>query len=101
MFVKLDFFVSWFKNYNLNKKFVYFGSRNLRNSKANCSIIKRFIGTIFLFLSKVLINNKIRDTQCGYKLYPKNYALKVFQKLKIYGFSHDLEIINLLNKYNV
>jgi dolichyl-phosphate beta-glucosyltransferase len=99
--VKLDFFVSWFNNYNLNKKFSYFGSRNLKNSKVKTNIIRKFIGSIYLFLSKILINNQIRDTQCGYKLYSKNYAFKVFKKLKTPGFSHDIEIINLLNKHNV
>ena len=38
------------------------------------------------------------DTQCGFKLYHKNYAKKIFSKLNEEGYSHDVEIAILLKK---
>ena len=50
-----------------------------------------------LFLFKI----KFYDTQCGYKLYKKTIAKKIFSKLKDKRFVHDVEIILIasLNKF--
>ena len=40
----------------------------------------------------------IKDTQCGFKLYHKNYSKKIFSNLKENGYSHDVEISILLKK---
>ena len=52
-------------------------------------------------LSLVILNVKIKDTQCGYKLYKKSFAKPLFFKMKNYGFNHDLEIILLLKTKNI
>ena len=41
----------------------------------------------------VILNIKIRDTQCGFKLYKKKIAKMIFSKIKNNGFDHDLEIV--------
>ena len=45
-----------------------------------------------------ILDIKIRDTQCGFKLYKKNLAKKIFSKIKFVGFEHDIEIVMLLKK---
>ena len=45
-----------------------------------------------------MLKIKIRDNQCGYKLYMKNIAKKIFKKLTINGFEHDLEIVIISKK---
>ena len=45
-----------------------------------------------------MFNLNISDTQCGFKLYHKNYAKKIFSNLKENGYSHDVEISILLKK---
>ena len=52
-------------------------------------------------LTNIILNIKIKDTQCGYKLYKKSIAKPIFLKLKDYGFNHDLEIILLLKTKNI
>ena len=47
------------------------------------------------------MNIKIKDTQCGYKLYKKNIAKLAFSKLKSQGYEHDMEIILLLKLRNI
>ena len=48
------------------------------------------------FIISTLLNIKIKDTQCGYKLYKKNVAKMAFSKLANHGFDHDLEIVLIL-----
>ena len=43
----------------------------------------------------------IGDTQCGFKLYHKKYAKKIFSNIKEHGYSHDIEIIILLKKNSI
>ena len=47
------------------------------------------------------MNIKIKDTQCGYKLYKKTYAKFAFSKLKNYGWDHDIELIMHLKSKNI
>ena len=53
------------------------------------------------FIISKILNIKIKDTQCGFKLYKKNVAKSAFAKLKNYGFDHDLEIVLLLKSKNI
>ena len=48
-----------------------------------------------------ILNIKIKDTQCGYKLYKKRIGKLIFSKLKTFDFNHDLEIILLLKNENI
>ena len=52
-------------------------------------------------LANIILNIRIKDTQCGYKLYKKSIAKPIFFKLKDYGFNHDLEIILLLQSKDI
>ena len=54
------------------------------------------IGIIFF-----LFGIKIKDTQCGFKLFNKNYAKFVFRKISSYRFSFDIELVLLLKKKNI
>jgi len=53
------------------------------------------------FLVTTILNIKIKDTQCGYKLYKKKAAKFVFLKLKELGFDHDLELVILLKSKHI
>ena len=96
--VKLSQLDIWKKKGCLNKEKIFFGSRNLRNSKVEYIYIRKFIGLIFTFIIKKLFNIKILDTQCGFKLYETNIAKKIFSKSIENGFAQDIEIILLANR---
>ena len=59
------------------------------------------MGKIFNNLVQMLFNLGIKDTQCGFKLYHKNYAKKIFSKLNEHGYIHDVEIAILLKKNSI
>ena len=53
------------------------------------------------FFVYTILNIKIKDTQCGYKLYKKKIAKLAFSKLKSSGFDHDLEIVLFLKSKRI
>ena len=44
---------------------------------------------------------KIKDTQCGFKLYQSKIGKEIFQKVKTDGYMHDLEIVISANKMGI
>jgi len=99
MSVSLFQICNWIEKKFINKKyFVYFGSRKNKLSVVESSFIRQILGGVMSFFTFVILNIKIKDTQCGYKLYKKSLAKPIFRELKDCGFNHDLEIILLLKK---
>ena len=48
-----------------------------------------------------MLNIKLKDTQCGYKLYSRNIAKYVFSKMQSLKFEHDIEIVLILKKKKI
>ena len=102
MSVSLFQICDWLKKKYINKKyFVYFGSRKHEKSIVELNYIREKLGSVMNLLTSIILNIKIKDTQCGYKLYKKSIAKPIFFKIKDYGFNHDLEIILLLKNKNI
>jgi glycosyltransferase involved in cell wall biosynthesis len=100
MSVPLKQILIWIKNKYLNKECsIYFGSREHKDSKVEAKIYRKILGNIFRIIIKVLLKIKIKDTQCGYKLYKNIIGKKIFRKLTMNKFEHDLEIV--LNAKNL
>jgi len=54
---------------------------------------------IFRILRMIIINNyDIQDTQCGFKVFKRQTAFKIFPQLTVRGWSFDVEIIFLAKK---
>ena len=97
MSVSLFQFSNWMKKKLIHRKyFVYFGSRTHEKSIIKKNILRNVLGDIMRFFISTILNIKMKDTQCGYKLYKKAVAKLIFSKLKNYGFAHDLELVLLL-----
>ena len=100
--VSIHQIVEWIKNSNINQKYyIYFGSRNLINSNIKFKMYRKIIGLIFIKIIKIIFNINLFDTQCGFKLYKKKIAKKIFKNLKSLGFSHDIEIVLLAKKLSI
>ena len=103
--VRLEQIKIWLKKNLISKKLrVYFGSRLINGSKVKAKKNRRFIGFIFNIILRKILNSdllNIKDTQCGYKLYEKNIAKKIFKKLTENGYIHDVEILLLLQKSKI
>ena len=92
--VKIEQLQIWIKKKMIfnNLNTAYFGSRLLNQSTTKRSIFRRLIGFFFRVILNFFLNIKIKDTQCGFKLFHKNYIKKVSNKLKIDGYSFDIEL---------
>ena len=103
--VKLEQIKIWQKKKLISKKLkVYFGSRLLVGSKVKAKKNRRFIGYIFNIILRKILNSdllNVKDTQCGFKLYEKKIAKKIFKKLTENGYIHDVEVLILLEKSKI
>ena len=79
----------------------YIASRNHKKSKVISKFLRRRLGDIFRLILFILFNIRILDTQCGFKVYHKNYAKNVFKKMKITRYAHDVEIILILKNIGI
>jgi dolichyl-phosphate beta-glucosyltransferase len=48
---------------------------------------------------KLLAVRGIQDTQCGFKIFSKDAAQKIFSKQRLNGFGFDVEVLYLARKY--
>ena len=102
MSVSLFQFLNWMKKKLIHKKyFVYFGSRTHKESIVKKNIFRNMLGNVMTFCISAVLNIKIKDTQCGYKLYKKKVARLIFSKLKNCGFEHDVELVLLLKSKQI
>jgi dolichyl-phosphate beta-glucosyltransferase len=83
------------------KNKVYIASREHVDSLVNDHINRRITGRIFNMLVRLFLPVKIKDTQCGFKLYPATLAKKAFSNLHVKGWAHDLEVILKLQRRNI
>ena len=102
MSVPLFQICKWIEKKLVYKKYaVYFGTRSHKKSVVKRDFLRKILGDIGSVLISIILNIKIKDTQCGYKLYKKNSAKFAFSKLKNYGWVHDIELIMLLKSKNI
>ena len=100
--VSLDQINLWLKkDYINNKNNIYFGSRNVKGSTVNLKIYRKLFGFLFRILTKFILKINLFDSQCGFKLYPKKIAKKIFLNQKEKGFIHDLEIVLISNNNKI
>lgn len=102
MSVNPNQFSLWFKNKKIiNKNEAYFGSRRHEKSKVKTTIIRKFLGMCFIVFIRLLLNIKLKDSQCGFKVFHRSYALKVFKRINSFRFAFDVELIFILEKLNI
>lgn len=90
--VKLKQLIIWKKKYMEKNLLVYFGSRSHKYSIIKKNIFRNILGIIFQIFIYFLFRLNITDTQCGFKLYKKHVAKKIFNNLLEKGYVHDVEI---------
>jgi len=61
---------------------------------------RRIMEKIFRLLRIIIINIwNIKDTQCGFKVFRRVAAMKIFSRLTVKRFAFDAEVIFLANKF--
>ena len=79
---------------------VLIGSRALPDSKIQVhqSLLRENMGKIFNLFVRLSVLQGIKDTQCGFKLFHREAALDIFRRIKINGFSFDVEALYVSQK---
>ena len=77
---------------------VHIGSREDPDSDVTDHSTRRIMGRVFNLITRILSDLPFRDTQCGFKLYPRPFAQDVFPKLVHVGWAHDVEILMRLQR---
>jgi len=62
---------------------------------------RRLLGNTYIKLSNLILETKITDHNCGFKLYKKASAKKLFENLTRNDWSFDSELIFLASKLNL
>ncbi len=78
------------------------GDRNGGSSDTN-PLHRTLSGKTFNLIVRLLLLPNFNDTQCGFKLFKRTAALKIFSKQTITGFAYDVEIllIAVRNNYKI
>ncbi|MBI2327773.1 glycosyltransferase family 2 protein [Candidatus Curtissbacteria bacterium] len=99
--VPIDTIESFYKYFK--KGFpVVIGSRRVKGSKilVRQNLLRELLGRGFTFLVNLLIWG-VHDATCGFKAFNKIEAKKVFQKITIYDWAFDAEILFICQKLGI
>jgi dolichyl-phosphate beta-glucosyltransferase len=92
----------WYRNKKIiDKNKAYFGSRRHEKSNVKSSIVRKTLGLIFILFIRILLNIRLKDSQCGFKIFHRSYALKIFKKISSFRFAFDIELTILLTKFKI
>ncbi len=80
---------------------VVIASRALAEShlKKRQPLFREIMGRTFNLFCKLLAFKDIKDSQCGFKCFKKAVAQRIFREQKLNGFSFDVEVVYLAQKY--
>jgi len=79
---------------------VVVGSRAANGAQeAHRSLLRRTMSKTLRGMIRPIFNLQVSDTQCGFKLFRRTAAQRLFGAQTIRGFSFDLEILYLANKW--
>jgi len=72
-----------------------FGSRaNLQNDASiKRSLVRTMLMHAFHFFVGILVSSRIKDTQCGFKLFTKTTASLIFSTLHLHRWAFDTEVV--------
>ncbi len=79
---------------------IFIGSRVLKDEEQvlKVALHRKAMGIVFNFLVQKILFTKIKDTQCGFKIFKREIIEPLFSRMNIHGFGFDLEILYLAHK---
>jgi len=86
----------YLKNYD-----IVIGSRRLKDSDIKISqpLHRKVLGFVFYTIFSIFFKSPVKDTNCGFKVYKKDVAKKLYKKIKNNRWGFDAEVIYLATKY--
>lgn len=82
---------------------VVIGSRRVKGSiiEVHQNPLREFLGSGFTAIVNFLIYPGISDATCGFKAFKKNTAKKLFEKITIYNWAFDAELLFICRKNKI
>ena len=82
---------------------IVIGSRALESGEVSVktNVLRRVIGRIFHQLVRRLAVSEFADTQCGFKLFTAQAAQQLFSRMRMNGFSFDVELLTLARRHGM
>ncbi len=77
---------------------ILIASRALKESKIERKFFKMVLSRGFSFWKRLILNMKIKDTQCGFKMF-KRHCRVIFEKQTIRDGAFDVELLYLAKKF--
>ena len=76
------------------------GSRAIvaREVRVNAKLYRRIMGRVFHGMVEALTVRGVRDTQCGFKLFRGPVAHDLFSRMRMSGFSFDVELLMMAQR---
>ena len=93
--------LTWMELRSWDKQTILIGSREINRTKVKDKPLREFIGRLFNQIIRLLTGLAIRDTQCGFKLYPRAIGQELFHALQTLGWAHDVELLVRAKKKNI
>jgi glycosyltransferase involved in cell wall biosynthesis/tetratricopeptide (TPR) repeat protein len=81
------------KNLFSGERIVYIASRKHEEGEVKSLKSRRLIGGVFNTIVQIFTTLNLRDTQCGFKLYPRDVAHFLFGNMQSTGWAHDVELL--------
>ncbi|OGC44264.1 hypothetical protein A2V54_02875 [candidate division WWE3 bacterium RBG_19FT_COMBO_53_11] len=84
-----------------DERTVVIGSRYVSGSQIKIKQpFYRMVGSRFLnLIIRIILLPDIKDTQCGFKLFPQRAVEEIFPKIRLTRFSFDLEVLALAKEF--
>ena len=80
---------------------VAIGSRKLKTSRTVQPLYRKVFGDLSNLFIRMMLGLPFRDTQCGFKLFRREAAVRLFAPLRMQRFSYDFEILLRAQKLNM
>lgn len=95
--------LKWMSNngHQLPSNEIWIASREHEDSQITENAGRRRTGRIFNLLVRLLTPLRLRDSQCGFKLYPASIAKELFSKQQSTGWAHDVELMYRAQIYEI
>lgn len=76
------------------------GSRSIYTSQVakRQPFYRQTMGKTFNFIIRFILREKIKDTQCGFKMFKRDVAEVLFKEIRVRGFAFDAELLFLAKK---
>lgn len=82
---------------------VVIGSRRVKGAKfiKRQGLFRELLGRGFTLIVRIIIDWQIKDATCGFKAFENQISKKIFNKITVYDWAFDAELIFLCKKYNI